>query len=619
MMKKILAVCAVLTVFAASASGINKIRWKEMNWRIYETENFEIYYYEGAGLLAEIAAVYAQEAFEKNSRIFNYRSEERIPLFIYENKMDFTSTNITLSPLPEGAAGFTEAFKNRVVLPGSGSFRSLRELIAHEVAHAIQYNILYGEGMRSYNVLYKSYFIPMWIMEGQAEYCSGYNGSEGEMVLRDAVIKERLLPLDMLAGFSHLEEVYLAYKQSQSIFEYIEKKYGSKKVGPFIKYFSGEVSGPGIFKNILKISRENFEDQWMYFLKKKYWAQVQGRDNPEKYGPYLTKNVRSHIVHDVGAELSPDGKNIAFISSKAGLRDIYVMRHDGTGRKRILSGLEALETAGFPISWENDSAAIWFAAGDRGIKKLFRADINTGSVRKYAVKGIEQLNSPAVSPGGRFVAFTGVDGGFSNIYIFDIKSGETVNITNNVFENGSPNWSGDGKRIVFTEERNEYTRIAVLDLLSGEKEYLTEKGAYECRYPRFISGDSVIFTSDRNGIFNLYMLDINAKKEKQLTDVPNGIFYPSAGDDFFIYSYYEDACYNIYKHLRDPVQKTASAEKSSQMRPLRLEDIVPAQGGDDGFLDHIKTAAAEIIKDEKKYTIDFSPDIVFALVGIGTD
>jgi hypothetical protein len=99
-MKKTAVILAVIMIFAASVSAANKIRWKDMNWKIYETENFRVFYYEGAELLAKIAAVYAEEALFENTRILNYVSKTKIPLFVYENRVDFTSTNITLSSLP---------------------------------------------------------------------------------------------------------------------------------------------------------------------------------------------------------------------------------------------------------------------------------------------------------------------------------------------------------------------------------------------------------------------------------------------------------------------------------------------------------------------------------------
>src|ERR1035437_865587 len=107
----------VLALFLTSVSsfGINKIRWKEMDWKIYETEHFKIYYYTGEDFLARLTAVYAEEAYIHDTAVLDFNPKNPIPLFIYENHIDFASTNITLSPLTEGTGGFTEPYKNRVV------------------------------------------------------------------------------------------------------------------------------------------------------------------------------------------------------------------------------------------------------------------------------------------------------------------------------------------------------------------------------------------------------------------------------------------------------------------------------------------------------------------------
>ena len=55
-------------------------------------------------------------------------------------------------------------------------------------------------------------------MEGMAEWTAQHWESQGEMVLRDAVLNDQVIPLNMLESFDHFEQVYMAYKESQSIF-----------------------------------------------------------------------------------------------------------------------------------------------------------------------------------------------------------------------------------------------------------------------------------------------------------------------------------------------------------------------------------------------------------------
>ena len=164
-MRKIGAAFLIVLFSASSVLALNKIRTKDMDWYIYETPHFKIYYYKSEELLAKFGVVYAEKAFERATSVLGYNPKEKIPLFIYENPVDFGATNITLSYLGEGTGGFTEAYKNRVVLPASGSLKAFEEVITHEITHAVSFDILYGEGMRSYATLYKDLFLPLWVMD----------------------------------------------------------------------------------------------------------------------------------------------------------------------------------------------------------------------------------------------------------------------------------------------------------------------------------------------------------------------------------------------------------------------------------------------------------------------
>src|ERR1035437_2311707 len=543
----------VLALFLTSVSsfGINKIRWKEMDWKIYETEHFKIYYYTGEDFLARLTAVYAEEAYIHDTAVLDFKPKNPIPLFIYENHIDFASTNITLSPLTEGTGGFTEPYKNRVVLPGTGSLKQLRQVVFHEVTHAVQFSILYGEGLRSYNVVYKDLFNPLWVMEGMAEYCADDLDSQGEMVLRDAVVNDRLVPLDKLDGFAHLEEVYLAYKEAQSVFMYMEKIRGPKVISELIKASGEEAGMDGPFKRILRMDFDSFKKDWEFYLRRKYWAQVQGRDNPGKYGPRLTKNTRENFTYDQGPVFSPDGTKIAFISTRAGYYALYVMHSDGKEQKEAFSGFDAISTESKPISWARDNSTVYFAATDRGKRYIYRGNTDTGALQKIEVPGIFDLYSPAISPDEKFIAFTGNTEGFSDIYVLDIAAGKAEKVTDNIYENNSPSWSPDGTQMAFTEERDDYIRIAAIDLKTGKKRYITKPAHYNYVTPSFISNDELIFSSDKNGIFNLYKIKTSGLGETQLTNVIGGALYPSYNNGYVVYSNYEDGCENIYKYLDD--------------------------------------------------------------------
>ncbi len=634
MRKILLFVILAVLLTSVPSFGVNKIRWKDMDWQTYETEHFKIYYYKGEDFLAKLTAIYAEQAYIHDTAVLDFKPKNSIPLFIYQNHIDFASTNITLDPLTEDTGGFTEPYKNRVVLPGTGSLKQLRQVIFHECTHAVQFSILYGEGLRSYNVIYKDLFNPLWVMEGMAEYCADDFDSQGEMVLRDAVIHDRLIPLDKMDGFAHLEEVYLAYKEAQSVFMYMEKIRGPKVISELIKYSGQEAGLDGPFKKILRKDFNTFKDEWAFYLKRKYWAQVLGRDSSEKYGPRLTKNTRENFTYDQGPAFSPDGTKIAFISTRDGDYGVYVMRSDGKEQRKVFSGFDAISTEGRPISWAADNVTVYFAATVRGKRYIYKGDTGNGETRQIAVPGIFDLYSPAISPDNAFIAFTGNVDGFSDIYVYDIASGTAKKITDNIYENNSPSWSPDGSTMAFTEERDDYARIAAVDLKSGKKRYITKPGQYNYVTPSFISNDELIFTSDKNGIFNLYKINVSGANETQLTNVIGGALYPSYNNGWVVYSNYEDGCENIYKYLDDrkrdfqtiPLVYDESLLQAKgntpAQTPVPAPAVVIAKAGekdDTEERDKIEAEAREIIKKNEPYATLLTPDLLFALFGYGTD
>jgi hypothetical protein len=51
--------------------------------------------------------------------------------------------------MPEGVGGFTEVFKNRMVIPFTGSYEDFRHVLHHELTHAVMFNLLYGNDISS--------------------------------------------------------------------------------------------------------------------------------------------------------------------------------------------------------------------------------------------------------------------------------------------------------------------------------------------------------------------------------------------------------------------------------------------------------------------------------------
>ena len=86
----------------------------------------------------------AESAYDDLSRRLNYQVPKPIPLLFYVTHAEFEQNNIILNFIPEGVGAFAEPARNRMVLPIDLPDEKLQNLIAHELTHIFQYEILFG-------------------------------------------------------------------------------------------------------------------------------------------------------------------------------------------------------------------------------------------------------------------------------------------------------------------------------------------------------------------------------------------------------------------------------------------------------------------------------------------
>ena len=152
--------------------GQNKVQYRDFRWQIMTTPHFEIYYYEGEEETARDSARMAERSYDRLSRILRHRFSDPIPLILYASHTDFQQTNVLQSFLSEGTGGVTEFMKNRVILPFTGSYAELEHVLTHELVHAFQGDILFGNGPSASMLNPMAFAPPLWFMEGMAEYLS---------------------------------------------------------------------------------------------------------------------------------------------------------------------------------------------------------------------------------------------------------------------------------------------------------------------------------------------------------------------------------------------------------------------------------------------------------------
>lgn len=596
-----LALGSFLAPRAACSFGKNKLRTQSWTWRCFETEHFEIFFYPEEEALAREVCADAEEAFDADTRLLRYRPQDKTPLFIYRNQVDFQQTNISPSVIGVGTAGFTEAFKNRIALPAPASPNLLRQVIRHEFMHALQFDIIYGEGMRSFRV-YKGYLMPLWLIEGMAEYATRHWDAAEDMIIRDAVVNDRLQPLTLLEGFDHLEDVYLAYKESQLAIIYLAEKYGEEKLAAIFKRLKSQIALSPILRETLGVGLTEFNHDFLVWARQKYWVQANGRKPPADYGSPLWDNPAQRLSNLSGPAWSPDGRYLAYVSDQDQTPRVYVRDRRAWDQPQALTSrkFEYFSYRGRPLAWSPDGRRIAFVAREEGQTRLYAVTRETLDLESMVLP-CDDFYSPAWSPDGAGLAVIGVSNGTSDIFLWESAQKKFTRLTQDRWADDSPAWSSDGHWLIYSSERGDTWQLYMLDPRNGTAPAPVLNAAANCLQPQF-SGDGrcLYFTSDRDGVYNIYRLEWTAGTYSQLTNIQTGVFQPavSADGQKVAFTAYEKGSQNLY--VAGPESQYPEVAFAAATTPV----------AEAAAASPVAAALAA-----KPYQFRFSPDLLFLLAG----
>src|SRR5690242_17894428 len=196
---------------------------------------------------------------------------------------------------------------------------------------------------------------------------------------------------------------------------------------------------------------------------------------------------------------------IAFVSTRDGDRDVYVMDGDGSGQTRLttFSGLD------FDPSWSPDGNRIAFVSERNRCDCLFAMSGDGSDVTPLTSHRSDQGDrDPTWSPDGQTIAVTRFL--FSQIEIYRIAadgSGET-RLTNRDFHDDfeHPRWSPDGGRIAFTSTVGGASGFA-LYVMNADGSAQTQLADQSFDPQWSPDGQRIAFTSTRDGNAEIYVMN----------------------------------------------------------------------------------------------------------------
>ena len=151
---------------------------------------------------------------------------------------------------------------------------------------------------------------------------------------------------------------------------------------------------------------------------------------------------------------SPDGKWVVYRDSTRGINkndEVFVAAADGSSRRNITND----PANDWGPDWSSDGSTIVFSSDRDGAGRLAGYLVDPDGSNLRALDLDVWFEYPSFSPDGTQIVFESHDGSDYEIYVLDIASGRTTQLTDSPGGDGWPVWSPDGSTIAFSSERDD--------------------------------------------------------------------------------------------------------------------------------------------------------------------
>lgn len=521
--------------------GRKRVQYEKFFWSYYRFNGFDVYFYKQGKNLALYTSNYVQNHLREMQKRVGFQSQDAMRFIIFNRLTDYRQNNIGyVDENNYNTGGVTKFLGNKIFLYFNGDYVDFERQIREGIASILIDQSLKGTTTASQ---YKSSYLmhlPTWFTGGLAAYYANPWDIALDERMQISIQQKKFKYITALTG----EEAIFA---GHSFWYFVAQTYGEDAVARCIRVLASERSMEKAVAYALNIKFKVLLKNWRdFYLDRDH----EGKRDEIPREDVLKRTNRNERVYQQ-LVLSPDGKNIAYVSNYLGRAIIHLYNLESGKRRKIYkmgASIDDKPDYTYPIlAWHPDSKVLGIATEKKGQTTLHLYALEKGKkeILAYNMDFYEKILDFNFAENGRSLAVSAVKLGQSDIFQFFLGAGTSKQITFDIYDDLHPRFLPGSSQIVFSSNRlndsilknekfekapslsNEH-RLYLYDLESNATELFNLTPNKEINYgsPENYAPGFLAFLNNEDGITNMSL----GKFGKEILSIDTTIHYRQTFD-----------------------------------------------------------------------------------------
>jgi len=546
----------------------------ELEWQTFETEHFQIHFYEATEGTAREGATVAESIYPHVTQLYSHEPAEKTDL-VFIDTDDFSN-------------GIAFYYDNKIYIWATpvdfslrGSHRWLQNVITHEFTHIVslqaamkagikfpaaylQYmgyetekrpDVLYGYPNRIASYPIPGTVVPPWFAEGTAQYMYEKANwdlwdTHRDMILRDQVLNNQLLSFNQMNTFGKKgvgnESIY---NSGYALTKYIASKYGPEKLGELMSELKKplQFSINRAINNVIGISGQELYQDFKQVLVNRYSLLTESVTENLNQGEIICSEGSANLY----PVWNPTGDKFVYISNKGNdyqsQTNLYLKNLADSSEINISNSVKHAAT------WNSNGEVVYYNKRSKlpnryGSSYFDIYEYNLVTETESRLTKDTRAYSPVFVESDSAIAYLSSNDGNQNIYLLQLKDRSIEKLTDFQDRRSVHGLYYDhvGQRLIFDYSINHFRDLAFLDLADSTIGDFMADPRWDERNAVISATGTIIYSDDRSGIYNLYLINEKENRQGYITNVLGGAFLPSLSTDGkVLYTIYSEQGYKI--------------------------------------------------------------------------